>query len=446
MIKTNTKQSLKTGDVIWQYRIEEHLGRGAFGDVYHARHVSMQRREVAIKQLNMSIANPATIQRFIHESYAMGELFHPNVVLVFELLDPEKYPDVNGYYIVMEYLDGGTLRNWMENSDTLMGSLPDAIRVTKEICRGLAAAHQEKIYHRDIKPENILLSRDGSKVKIGDWGLAHLEGQNMTFLGDIMGTMTYMPPEQASGHSAEVDGRADLYSVGVMLYEMATGHLPLDIQQVADDAIARLIQRDPMAIRDPSKQRLVAHDAVFNAIATGPRIDPLTFVPDMPRSLAQLLLKSIAVRPQDRFQRAEDFSLALEKITLSKNLPIRTSSNEAVSKVASLLNQARNQRQERCFADALNLLLEARKIIQDDAGVALELGRLYNLMGKPIEAAKVLNEAAKQHPDNHVILRDLGFSYMGIQEKDLALQAIQRSLDINPNQSQLVKMVRRLGK
>ena len=300
MFKNRNQHLLQPGDVIWQYKIEEHLGRGAFGDVYHARHVTMLKREVAIKQLNMSSANPSTIRRFVHESYAMGELFHPNVILVFELLEPEKYPNIDGYYIVMEYMDGGTLRNWLERPDSPLNSIPDAIRVTKEICRGLAAAHQEKIYHRDIKPENILLSGDGSRVKIGDWGLAHLEGFKMTFIGDIMGTLTYMPPEQASGHSAGVDGRADLYSVGVMLYEMATGHLPLDLQQIADEAVERLIERNPLAIREPGKQREAAHAAILNAITTSPRIPPTRYVPDMPRPFANLLLKSVAIRPEDR--------------------------------------------------------------------------------------------------------------------------------------------------
>jgi tetratricopeptide (TPR) repeat protein len=231
-----------------------------------------------------------------------------------------------------------------------------------------------------------------------------------------------------------------------MLYEMITGHLPIDLHQIGDDAVVRLLQHDPLAIRDPSKQKVIAQEAMLNAIASGQRTDPTIFVPDMPGGLAKLLLKSVSVRPEDRFQNPEDFSTALERITLDKRTPTRTNSNDSLSRVASLLNQARRQRQERYYTDALKLLMEARGIIKDDAGVALELARLYNIMGKPDEAVMVLSEAAKQHPNNHVIMRELGFSYIELQKKELALEAIERSLAINPNQSQLDKMVRRLKK
>lgn len=444
MFPFNSEQ-LKPGDTIWQYQIDKFLGKGSFGFVYLAHHITMTRRLVAIKQLKMSEANPSVIKRFIHESYAMGELFHPNVVLVFELIEPDKYPGVESYYIVMEYIDGGTLRDWMDRRQPPL-TLPDSLRIIKEICIGLAVAHQENIFHRDIKPENILLSADGAHVKIGDWGLAHLEEHAMTQMGDIMGTLNYMPPEQASGLSAVVDGRADLYSVGVMLYEMITGHMPLDFHRAADQALERALGKNPMVFADKRLQQQIARDAMYQAAENAPRIDPATFSPNIPRPLRDLLLKAVSIRPDDRFQNAQEFVTAIDGLSarVSTPQPSSTATDERFSKVASLLLQARQKRQERGYTEALQLLGEARKILPHDPGVCLELARIHNLMGKRDEALAVLKDAAAEANDNYVLMRDLGITLMGLKEKEQALQALEQSLALNPNQSQVQKLIRRL--
>ena len=186
---------LRPGDKIWQYQIDDFLGEGAFATTYLAHHQTMKKRKVAIKQLKRSrLFDTETIKRFIREAYAMGELCHPNIVMVHELIDPEHYPNETDYSIVMEYMDGGTLQDWMERDDQPLASIPNAIRVVQSVLEGLAAAHSEKIYHRDIKPANILLSADGSQVKLGDWGLAHFDSHRSTALG-VFGGPAALPEE-----------------------------------------------------------------------------------------------------------------------------------------------------------------------------------------------------------------------------------------------------------
>lgn len=445
------ERELKPGDTIWVYIIDRHLGRGAFGDVYLAHHSRMLNRRVAIKRLKTSQASQPVVKRFVHEAYAMGELFHPNVILIFELIEPDQYPNVDSYYIVMEYMDGGTLREWMQRADKPLATLPDTIRIVKDMLRGLAVAHQEQIFHRDLKPENILLSRDGAWVKVGDWGLAHLEDYRMTQVGTIMGTVSYMPPEQASGDSADVDGRADLYSVGVMLYEMVTGSLCLDFQTISDNAVQRFLERNPNEYRNRVMLQQVARDACYEAIEHTPRIDPANFVPDMPRELRSVLLKATAIRREDRYQTAADFISALDELLKAQTTsrirqPARSSSyDERISRVATLLVQARQQRQDHAYSRAVELLQSARGIIKGDPGVCLELARIYNMMGRHEDAVQILEEADKANPDNHVILRDLGMAYLKIN-RPKAVAILRRSLQVNPNQPQIARLVQKLDR
>ncbi len=443
-------RELKAGEIIWQYEIERLLGKGAFGDVYLAHHVQMRRRFVALKRLRMSAASEPIIQRFRNEAFAMGELYHPNVLLIFELIEPDKYPNVDSYYIVMEYLDGGTLRDWLEHNDPAEVEVGENFRIVKDILRGLAVAHQEKIYHRDIKPENILLSSDGSMVKIGDWGLAHLEDFRMTHLGDIIGTLAYMAPEQASGKSAKVDGRADLYSVGVMLYEMVTGNMCLDFNSIGRKALQKLKDQKPDDYNSPQMQYITKQNAYLRAIANDKRIDPITFVPDLLPPFRELLQKSVEVDPAQRFQTAEEFANNLDRVlklqlTGTIRAPGRTTSyDERFSKVASLLNEARLHRQERAFSKAVGLLQEACRLITGDAGVCLELARIYNLMERKEDAIKILEEAVRQNPENHVLLRSLGMTYMS-RDRVKALEFLKKSLKLNPNQPQVEALIHRLS-
>ncbi len=205
-----------------QLEIQQLLGCGGMGAVYKARQTSLD-RSVALKVLPPAPdRDPAFAERFAREARALAKLAHPNVVMVFEFGEVGEY-----YYLAMEYVDGVDLRRTIR-AGTLKPR--EALTIVPQICEALQYAHDNGVVHRDIKPENILLGKDG-RVKIADFGLAKLlvptsEQMALTGTQQVMGTPHYMAPEQLE-KPTEVDHRADIYSLGVVFYELLTGELPL---------------------------------------------------------------------------------------------------------------------------------------------------------------------------------------------------------------------------
>ena len=215
-----------------QFEIVELLGKGGMGAVYKARQPNLD-RHVALKILPPEVGkDPAFAERFMREARALAMLSHSCIVAVYD------FGEADGlYYFVMEYVDGANLRQTIEQG----GLTPsEALTIVPQICEALQFAHDEGVVHRDIKPENILIDKRG-RVKIADFGLAKLLGRNpkdedgkeapekpftLTGTHQVMGTLRYMAPEQMQG-SSSVDHRADIYSLGVVFYEMLTGELPM---------------------------------------------------------------------------------------------------------------------------------------------------------------------------------------------------------------------------
>lgn len=250
-----------------RYRLERELGAGAFGRVFVAFDTRLQ-RTVAIKELlaAQTAADPRLFERYLdrfeREARAAGSVFHPNVVNVFELaIDPR-----NDYYLIMEYIDGGNLRDLL----TRVGTLPAerALQITLDIAHALEAIHEVDIVHRDLKPSNIMLTRRGV-AKLADFGVAQIgtESHRTQFATGHPGTPLYMSPEQRQ-NSDYLDGRADLYSLGLVLYEMLVGEpyarrkQPLeqarpDIPVALVQFFQRLTEREP-AYRYQSAEELVS--------------------------------------------------------------------------------------------------------------------------------------------------------------------------------------------
>jgi len=237
-----------------ELEILELVGRGGMGMVYKARQKGLGRL-VALKILLPHIArDEAFAERFAREARAMALLSHPHIVTVYDF-GQTTAGETPLYYFLMEYVDGLTLRQVLET-----GQLApiEALAIVPQICAALQYAHDHGVVHRDIKPANILLDRRG-QVKIADFGLAKLVGQtahefSLTGSGQVMGTPHYMAPEQVE-HPQTVDHRADIYSLGVVFYQMLTGELPLGrfappSQRVAvdvrlDDVVLRALEREP---------------------------------------------------------------------------------------------------------------------------------------------------------------------------------------------------------
>lgn len=253
-----------------RYTIEAELGKGGMGTVYRAMDATLK-RDVAVKIMSNGQLGTEGRARLLREAQLTAKLSHPNIVTVFDAGEHDEAP-----YIVMEIVEGKTLHEHEPES------LEEIIEIAKQICLALDHAHQQEIIHRDLKPENIAFTSDGS-IKLMDFGLARSAASRLTKEGGMVGTVFYMPPEQAMGD--EVDARADLYSLGVMLYEMVTGVLPFE----AEDAIGVITQHIHAPVVPPKAKR-----------------------EDIPSHLNRLIVKLLSKDPTDRPTSAKEVIGLLE--------------------------------------------------------------------------------------------------------------------------------------
>jgi beta-lactam-binding protein with PASTA domain/tRNA A-37 threonylcarbamoyl transferase component Bud32 len=273
-----------------RYRIVRKLGSGGMANVYLAEDEDLGRR-VAIKILNERYANDDLfIERFRREAKSAAALSHPNIVSVYDRGEAE-----GTYYIAMEVIEGRSLKELIMTR----GPLPigQALAYTHEILEALRFAHRHGIIHRDIKPHNILI---GERLKVTDFGIARAGASQMTEAGSIMGTAQYLSPEQARG--APVTASSDLYSVGIVLYEMLTGKVPFS----GDSAIEIAMKHLNDAPKPPSKIR-----------------------PEIPEEIDQVVLRALAKNPEDRYQTAEEFSEDLHRV--EAGLPLAPETADAAT-------------------------------------------------------------------------------------------------------------------
>ena len=219
-----------------RYEIHEIIGVGGMAVVYKAYDIQ-ENKIVAVKILKEEFgSNSEFLRRFQNESKVISVLSHPNIVKVFDV----SFGD-NFQYIVMEYIDGITLKEYIERKQSVPWK--DALYFAVQILRALQHSHDKGIVHRDIKPQNIMLLRDGT-IKVTDFGIARFSrSEEMTITDKAIGSVHYISPEQAKG--GPIDEKADLYSVGVLLYEMLTGNLPFDGDSAVMVAIMQLQQGGP---------------------------------------------------------------------------------------------------------------------------------------------------------------------------------------------------------
>ncbi len=250
-----------------RYQLIRELGHGGMGVVYLARDTLLD-REVAVKVLSEASRSHLGTEgsaRLLHEAQSAARLNHPNIVSIFDAGE-----DQGASFIVMEWIDGDSL------FDIHPASLQESLPIIRQVCKALEHAHAHGIIHRDLKPENILVTRDG-KVKLTDFGLARSVSSRLMMDGQIVGTVLYLAPEAALRQP--YDERVDLYSLGVVLYELASGCLPYT-------------GSEPMAV---ISQHLYA-----------PVVPPRAHNPDIPPALEQLILRLMSKKPEDRPQSAAE--------------------------------------------------------------------------------------------------------------------------------------------
>lgn len=234
---------LAPGSLISNYRVEELVGEGGMGAVYKGYDTALN-RPVAIKALNPELtSNPNFIARFRQEAQIQARLNHPQIVSLFALTE-----EFGSHYMIMEYAPGRTLRELINT----IGPIPEkrAVNILFQVLEGLKFAHSRGIIHRDIKPSNIVVDKDDN-VKILDFGIARIMGeQGLTSTGQNLGTVYYMSPEQVRAEK-DIDGRSDIFNLGVTFFEMLTGRTPYNTDTASDYTIMDEIVKRPLD--DPRK-------------------------------------------------------------------------------------------------------------------------------------------------------------------------------------------------
>ena len=272
-----------------RYQIVSEVGKGAMGTVYKAIDPLIE-RTVAIKAINLDLSKEELAsfeERFYREAKSAGQLSHPNIVTIYDIGETD-----NVAYIAMEFLEGQSLRELLDSGAVL--AIDRISRIAAQVAEGLAYAQKHGIVHRDIKPANIVITRSGV-VKITDFGIAHMPSASRTQAGMVLGSPKYMSPEQVVGKT--VDGRSDVFSLGVMLYEMLTGQSPF-----AGDNISTIMYR-------------ILNETPLNPSIVNARI-PLAF--------DTIITKALAKRPEDRYQTAKEMARDLKNYpSLNPAAPVR---------------------------------------------------------------------------------------------------------------------------
>ena len=261
-----------------RYRIDKVIGVGGMAAVFRAEDMQMH-RTVAVKILKDDVAeDEVSVRRFINESRAVAMLSHPNIVNIYDVS-----VRTDAKYIVMEYIEGITLKSYMQKKGAL--DVREVIAYTEQVLRALEHAHRKGIVHRDIKPQNIMLLKAGI-IKVADFGIAKLpDAETVTVKDSAIGTVFYISPEQASGQ--KIDARSDIYSLGAMMYEMATGKLPF----LGDTPVS------------------VALKQINDEAPTAKSVNP-----SIPLGLSQIIERAMAKDPDLRYQNASQMLRHLQKL------------------------------------------------------------------------------------------------------------------------------------
>jgi hypothetical protein len=292
---------------IGRYDIVELVGRGGMGVLYRAHDPQLE-RDVALKMMHVDFTLDTTArERFQREAKAIARLQHRNVVTIHELGEVDGAP-----YIVMEFLGGKDLEALLKSGDYQSMSLPQKLDVAIQLCEGLAYAHDQGIVHRDIKPGNVRVLEDGT-VKILDFGIAKFAMSSVTQSATVLGTPSYMAPEQIM--SQPVDGRADLFAAGVLLYELLSGKKPFP-GDTPTAVVYQIMHSEPSGLRE--------------------------LQPDLPDALQEIVTRALQKNPNERYGRASEMASDLQTVKMMFDLPLHgggtgplTSSSTAVTTVVN---------------------------------------------------------------------------------------------------------------
>lgn len=362
-----------------RFRVEDVIGRGGMAIVYRAFDLKTH-QTVAFKVLREEYEeDPEYKERFKREAEVCRKLGHPNIV---NLIDAG---DVGGVsYIAMEYVDGQTLKELINQS----GSIPqeDAVRYTLQILAALGHAHQRGIIHRDVKPQNVMISRSG-QIKVGDFGIAGMaDTKTLTTDGNVMGSVHYFSPEQAKGMKATT--ASDLYSVGVILYEMLTGHVPFEGETAVSVAMMHLME-EPKPVEQQAK------------------VSP---------AVAMIVRRSLKKLPQERYQSADAMARDLRRALrhpdgefMEHHLAIEETQHEVVKKI-------RNRRNSRSIPAKLITLFIVLVLVALIAVAGLRLYRSMFITSRMPDLMGLDAATAQKMVNNAGLTLEVGYAFSDVAE------------------------------
>ncbi len=376
---------------IGKYEVREELGRGGMGVVYRA-YDSMIDREVAIKVISELALEHAEIkERFYREARTAGRLSHDNITVVYDVGESEGKP-----YIVMEYLTGKDLRSLMDSGVEF--SLFERLECAYQVCRALAYSHSRDIIHRDIKPGNVRILDDG-KVKIMDFGIAKPMSSNLTSTGQVMGTPFYMSPEQIRGQ--KVDKRSDMFSFGVLFYEMLTNKLPFTGDQ-------------PMSV-------------MFKIVHEEP--EPMENIdPRFADSLKAVVMKSLQKKPDDRYQFFDEVATDLDGILNELRGDAREKQMQNRAKAVKLLQESEALLKKSAFQKAIEIAQRAKSLDPNNSQILKMIGQIQ--------------EAERKEEQRKLLEKTIAEAKKQLQEQDFdgALRSVQEALKLSPKHEEAERL------
>ncbi len=329
-----------------RYRLQARIGSGGMSTVYRALDETLQ-REVAVKLMHREVATDSDqLERFRREARAVAQLSHPHIVGVIDAGEDESRP-----YIVFEYVEGETLKERIRR----VGRLPiaEAVAYAIEIARALGAAHARHIVHRDVKPQNVLIDEEGS-AKVTDFGIARtLDEEGLTADGRVLGTTDYVSPEQALGQP--VTGQSDLYSLGIVLYEMLTGEVPFK----GDNQVAVAMKHVRDSLPDVQAKR-----------------------PELSAALAAVVDNATAKRPEDRYANDAELIADLEDVLAIETARAGSATGEVTSVLRTLPSSTRRRVPFRLRHRIAAVLASLAVIAAIVAGAVWLQGRTHHGTGK----------------------------------------------------------------
>jgi serine/threonine protein kinase/formylglycine-generating enzyme required for sulfatase activity/DNA-directed RNA polymerase subunit RPC12/RpoP len=295
-----------------RFQILEEIGRGGMGIVFKARQIDID-RTCALKVIKAGPQVPEVqIGRFVQEGKSAARLAHPNIIAIY---DSGRFRDM--FFVAMEFVDGWPLSQLIAEQGVF--PVDRALKVLKDVLAAVGYAHENGVVHRDLKPANILIERERQRAKLIDFGLAKdtVQSLGLTQDGQILGSPFYLSPEQTRGHSKDVDGRSDLFALGVVAYEMLTGKRPFTGRSAAE---------------------------VYSKILKSRPTPPSVLNPEIDQELQEVLLKALAKEPGDRFQDADEFRTRIEHCLNSRTTSRPKSASRKIRSVSNRMESTRTSR------------------------------------------------------------------------------------------------------